>query len=102
MVKRIGYLGARFEPAPDGGVELARILSNPTYRANAPKLQKAIATANELSVAADLIEDSLGVTKKASHTVLRFCAGVHPLGGNRPVTITRTTTFYFGCDFSSL
>jgi MGT family glycosyltransferase len=38
------------------------VLSDPTYRANARKLQKAIATANGLYVAADLIEDSLGVT----------------------------------------
>ena len=45
---------------------LNEVLSNPTYRANARKLQKAIATANGLSVAADLIEESLGVTKKAS------------------------------------
>jgi UDP:flavonoid glycosyltransferase YjiC (YdhE family) len=42
------------------------VLSNPTYRDNARKLQKAIADANGLSVAADLIEESLGVTKKAS------------------------------------
>jgi MGT family glycosyltransferase len=46
---------------------LSEVLSNPTYRANARKLQKAIASANGLSVAADLIEDSLSVTKKASH-----------------------------------
>jgi zeaxanthin glucosyltransferase len=45
---------------------LNEVLSNPTYRANACKLQKAIAKANGLSVAADLIEESLGVTKKAS------------------------------------
>ena len=45
---------------------LNEVLSNPTYRANARKLQKAIAKANGLSVAADLIEESLGVTKKAS------------------------------------
>ena len=45
---------------------LNEVLSNPTYGANARKLQKAIATANGLSVAADLIEESLGVTKKAS------------------------------------
>jgi zeaxanthin glucosyltransferase len=45
---------------------LNEVLSNPTYRANARKLQKVIATANGLSVAADLIEESLGVTKKAS------------------------------------
>jgi zeaxanthin glucosyltransferase len=45
---------------------LNEVLSNPTYRANARKLQNAIAKANGLSVAADLIEESLGVTKKAS------------------------------------
>jgi hypothetical protein len=37
-----------------------------TYRDNARKLTAAIADANGLSVAADLIEESLGVTKKAS------------------------------------
>lgn len=47
---------------------LSEVLSNPTYRVNAGKLQKAIASANGLSVAADLIENSLGVTKKSSHT----------------------------------
>ena len=46
---------------------LGEVLGNPTYRVNAGKIQKAIASANGLSVAADLIEDSLGVTKKASH-----------------------------------
>ena len=45
---------------------LSEVLSNPTYRANARKIQKAIASANGLSVAADLIEDALGVTKKSS------------------------------------
>jgi MGT family glycosyltransferase len=45
---------------------LNEVLINPTYRDNARKLQKAIADANGLSVAADLIEESLGVTKKAS------------------------------------
>jgi UDP:flavonoid glycosyltransferase YjiC (YdhE family) len=40
------------------------VLTNPTYRENARKLQKAIAEANGLSVAADLIEESLGVRKK--------------------------------------
>ncbi|MBV9732313.1 MAG: glycosyltransferase family 1 protein [Verrucomicrobia bacterium] len=46
---------------------LSQVLRNPTYRANAGKIQKAIASVNGLSVAADLIEDSLGVTKKASN-----------------------------------
>jgi zeaxanthin glucosyltransferase len=45
---------------------LNEVLSNPTYRTNARKLQKAIAKANGLSIAADLIEVSLSVTKKAS------------------------------------
>jgi MGT family glycosyltransferase len=45
---------------------LSEILSNPTYRASAGKIQKAIASANGLSAAADLIEDALGVTKRFS------------------------------------
>jgi zeaxanthin glucosyltransferase len=45
---------------------LNEVLSNATYRDNARKLQKAIAEANGLSVAADLIEESLGLSKKGS------------------------------------
>jgi zeaxanthin glucosyltransferase len=41
---------------------LKEVLTNPVYRKNAKKLQKAIADANGLSVAADLVEESLGVT----------------------------------------
>jgi UDP:flavonoid glycosyltransferase YjiC (YdhE family) len=41
------------------------MLNNSTYRDNARKLQKAITKANGLSVAADLIEESFGMTKKA-------------------------------------
>ena len=44
---------------------LNEVLNNSTYRDNARKLQNAIVKANGLSVAADLIETSLGVTKKA-------------------------------------
>ena len=44
---------------------LKEVLTNPVYRKNAKKLQKAIVDANGLSVAADLVETSLGVTKKA-------------------------------------
>jgi zeaxanthin glucosyltransferase len=40
---------------------LNEVLTDPTYRENARKLQKAIADTNGLSVAADLIEESLGV-----------------------------------------
>ena len=43
---------------------LNEVLTDPTYRENARKLQKAIAEANGLSVAADLIEESFGVRKK--------------------------------------
>jgi zeaxanthin glucosyltransferase len=46
---------------------LSEVLSNPSYRANARKLQQAIASANGLSVAADLIEHALGVSKNSSH-----------------------------------
>ena len=45
---------------------LNEVLTDPTYRGNARKLQKAIAEANGLSVAADLIEESLGVKEKVS------------------------------------
>jgi len=45
---------------------LNKVLTDPTYRENARKLQKAIAQANGLSVAADLIEESLGVKEKVS------------------------------------
>jgi zeaxanthin glucosyltransferase len=41
---------------------LTEVLTNPGYRKNAKRLQKAIAKANGLSVAADLVEESLGVT----------------------------------------
>jgi zeaxanthin glucosyltransferase len=43
---------------------LNEVLTDPTYRENARKLQKAIAEANGLSVAADLIEASLGARNK--------------------------------------
>jgi len=42
---------------------LIEVLNNSAYRNNARKLQKAIVEANGLSVAADLIEESLAVTK---------------------------------------
>jgi zeaxanthin glucosyltransferase len=44
---------------------LDEVLNDSTYRYNAGKLQSAIAETNGPSVAADLIEKSLGVTKKA-------------------------------------
>jgi zeaxanthin glucosyltransferase len=45
---------------------LSEVLTNPTYRENARKLQKAITEANGLSVAADLIEESLGARERVS------------------------------------
>jgi zeaxanthin glucosyltransferase len=45
-------------------VLLNEVLTDPIYRENALKMQRAIAEANGLSVAADLIEESLGVRKK--------------------------------------
>jgi zeaxanthin glucosyltransferase len=42
------------------------VLNDSTYRANARRLQKAIVEANGLSVAADRVEESLGVTEKAA------------------------------------
>src|SRR5260221_1545162 len=42
---------------------LNEVLNNSTYRDNARKLQKPIAKANGLSVAADLVEESLRVPK---------------------------------------
>jgi zeaxanthin glucosyltransferase len=42
------------------------VLNDSTYRANARRLQKAIVEANGLSVAADRVEESLGVTEKAT------------------------------------
>jgi len=44
---------------------LNRVLSNATYRDNARKMQKAIAEVNGLSVAADIVEQALGVRKNA-------------------------------------
>jgi zeaxanthin glucosyltransferase len=44
---------------------LDRVLSNATYRDNARKLQKAIAEANGLSVAADVVERAFGVRKNS-------------------------------------
>jgi zeaxanthin glucosyltransferase len=43
---------------------LDEVLDNSAYRDNARKLQKAIAKVNGLSVAADAIEEALGVTEK--------------------------------------
>src|SRR6201984_1596583 len=49
---------------------LDEVLTNSIYRDNAAKLQKAIAKANGLSVAADLIEESLEVATSERSTSL--------------------------------
>jgi UDP:flavonoid glycosyltransferase YjiC (YdhE family) len=49
---------------------ITEIVNNSTYRDNARKLQKAFTEANGLSVAAQLIEQSLGVVKTASGQLL--------------------------------
>ena len=51
---------------------LDEVLTDSTYRDNARKLQKAIAEVNGLSVAADLVEESLGVTKKGQSLTTRY------------------------------
>jgi len=43
---------------------LEEVLTDPTYRENARKLQEAIREANGLSVAAEVIEESLGARRK--------------------------------------
>jgi MGT family glycosyltransferase len=43
---------------------IGEVMSDPTYHANARRMQKAIVKANGLSAAADLIEHSLGVPTK--------------------------------------
>jgi hypothetical protein len=50
---------------------LDEVVSNSNYRDNSRKIQKAIAEANGLSVAADLIEESLGVTKEVGWASVR-------------------------------
>ncbi|HZC36818.1 MAG TPA: glycosyltransferase [Chthoniobacterales bacterium] len=44
---------------------LGEVLNNDVYRENARKFQEVIAKTNGLSMAADLVEQSLGVTKKS-------------------------------------
>ena len=62
---------------------LNEVLSNSTYRDNARRLQNAIAEANGLSVAAELVEQSLGVRKPAkirAATVGRSVTGTQRAG----------------------
>jgi zeaxanthin glucosyltransferase len=48
---------------------LDEVLNNPIYRDNSRSLQKAIAKKNGISVAADLIEQNFGLTKKTEAPV---------------------------------
>jgi zeaxanthin glucosyltransferase len=56
--------------APHLSSLLDEVLNEATYRDNARRMQKAIVKANGLSVAADLIEQSLGVVTEAGRSVL--------------------------------
>ena len=59
---------------------LNEVLTNPTYRENALKMQRAIIEAHGLSVAADFIEESVGTSRK-----VRTSAGlITALSKNRP------------------
>jgi UDP:flavonoid glycosyltransferase YjiC (YdhE family) len=46
---------------------LSEVLNNPVYRENARKFQDIINKTDGLSMAADIVERSFGVTKKASN-----------------------------------
>ena len=56
--------------APHLSKLLDEVLNQTTYRDNARRMQKTIVKANGLSVAADLIEQSLGVVTEAGRSVL--------------------------------
>lgn len=62
------------------GFLLNEVLTDPTYRENALKMQRAIAEANGLSVAADFIEESVGARRKVSNSAGLITA----LSKNRP------------------
>ena len=65
--KQTGVVTSLDKLTPDHLASLLKdVLSETTYRENTRELQKAIADANGLSVAADLIEESLGVRKNLS------------------------------------
>jgi MGT family glycosyltransferase len=63
--RQTGVVTSLDKLTPDHLSELLdEVLINSTYRANARKLQRKIVEANGLSVAADVVEDSLGVVKR--------------------------------------
>jgi MGT family glycosyltransferase len=70
MDKQTGVVTSLDKLTPDHLSSLLNeVLTNPVYRKNAKKLQTAIAEANGLSVAADLIEESLGVNRKVAQEI---------------------------------
>jgi UDP:flavonoid glycosyltransferase YjiC (YdhE family) len=48
------------------------VLTNSVYRNNAKKLQEAIAEADGLSAAADLVEESLGLRNKVGQEISNY------------------------------
>jgi len=78
---------------------LNEVICNSAYRENARSLQKAIAEANGLSVAADLVEQSLGVgkpSKKPAATAGRSMTGTSAakLDRRNPALPITTATFW--------
>src|SRR5262245_1958957 len=64
---------------------LTEVLSNSTYRDNARTLQNAITEANGLAVAADLVEQSLGVRRSSKRSTAM--AGGSVTDAKRAVTL---------------
>jgi zeaxanthin glucosyltransferase len=72
--KKTGVVTSLDKSTPDHlAFLLNQVLTDPSYRENARRLQKAITQANGLSVAADLIEESLGARKKVSAAAGESC-----------------------------
>jgi zeaxanthin glucosyltransferase len=65
---------------------LNEVLTNPVYRKNAKKLQEAIAEADGLSAAADLVEQSLGLRRPSKRSTAT--AGRSVTGTKRAATLS--------------
>jgi zeaxanthin glucosyltransferase len=65
---------------------LDEVLNNAAYRNNAQRLQRAIAEANGLSAAVDIIEQALGITRNSLPSPVRSHQQQHPCS---PVTATK-------------
>ena len=69
--RQTGVVTSLDKLTPDHLLELLdEVLINSTYRANAQKLQRKIVEANGLAVAADVVEDSLGIVKRRTPGVI--------------------------------